>query len=140
MMNMKVISTYTTKEAVADGVLVRVSDRLSQEAGIKYPVYMTCAVWNKYVEVPEGLEKEQDLTGRLWDILWMFTRNAKSCPGNLLHLEFVCRLNDSGDWELNEKIAAGNRLYRIVTLKAVIQAKDFDDPSPAIFIMKPSED
>jgi hypothetical protein len=30
--------------------------------------------------------------------------------------------------------------HREITLKAVIQGKDFDDPSPAIFIMKPNED
>jgi hypothetical protein len=44
-----------------------------------------------------------------------------------------------GDWEKNEKID-GDRLIRTVTLKAFITAQDFDDPSPAIFIMKPDED
>jgi hypothetical protein len=34
----------------------------------------------------------------------------------------------------------GDRMMRTITLKAVIQAQDFDDPSPAIFIMKPQED
>lgn len=137
--DMKIISTYTTKEAVADGYLVRVADGQSKEAGIMYPVYLTRAVWDKYVEVPAGMEGEQDLSGRLWDILWMFMYAAKSCSSGLLHYQLNCRLPDKGDWEANEKMDR-NRLTRTITLKAVIQAQDFDDPAPAIFIMKPGED
>ena len=137
--NMQVIFTYTTKEAVADGTLVRVSDYMSKECGIKYPVYLTRAVWDKYVKVPAGMEFEQDLSGRLWDILWMFRIAAKSCPGALLLFKLNCRLPDKGNWEKNERID-GERLTRTVTLKAFITAQDFDDPSPAIFIMKPDED
>lgn len=136
---MKIISTYTTREAVADGYLVRVAEGQSKEAGIKYPVYLTRAVWDKYVEVPAGMEGEQDLSGRLWDILWMFMYAAKSCSSSLMMFKLNCRLPDKGDWEKNEKMD-GNRLTRTITLKGVIQAQDFDDPSPAIFIMKPGED
>ena len=137
--DMKIISTYTTKEAVADGYLVHVAATESQEAGIKDPVYLTRAVWDKYVEVPKGMESEQNLSGRLWDILWMFRIAAKSTPGALLLFKLNCRLPDKGDWEKNERID-GDRLTRTVTLKAFITAQDFDDPSPAIFIMKPDED
>ena len=54
--NWKVISVYTTKQAVADGVLIRVDDSRSQEAGIKYPVYLSLGVFTKYVQVPAGYE------------------------------------------------------------------------------------
>jgi hypothetical protein len=137
--DMKIISTYTTKEAVEDGFLVRVADGQSKEAGIKYPVYLTRSVWDKYVEVPEGMEGEQDLSGRLWDILWMFMWAAKTNSSSLMMFKLNCRLQDKGDWEQNEKMD-GDRTMRTITLKAVIQAQDFDDPSPAIFIMKPQED
>lgn len=137
--DMKIISTYTTKEAVADGFLIRVADGQSKEAGIKYPVYMTKAVWDKYVEVPTGMGGEQDLSGRLWDILWMFMNAAKRSSSSLLMFKFNCRLPDIGDWEQNEKMD-GSRLTRTVTLKSVIQAQDFGDSTPAIFIMKPQED
>ncbi|MFY9152109.1 MAG: DUF6573 family protein [Prolixibacteraceae bacterium] len=137
--DMKIISTYTTKEAVEDGFLVRIADGQSKEAGIKFPVYMTRSVWDKYVEVPEGMEGVQDLSGRLWDVLWMFMWAAKSNSSSLMMFKFVCRLPDNGDWEQNERME-GNRLMRTITLKAVIQAQDFDDPTPAIFIMKPGED
>jgi hypothetical protein len=137
--DMKIISTYTTKEAVADGTLVRVTDYMSKECGIKYPVYLTRAVWDKYVKVPAGMEFEQNLSDRLWDILWMFRIAAKSTPGQLLLFKLNCRLPDKGNWEKNEKMD-GDRLTRTVTLKTFITAQDFDDPSPAIFIMKPDED
>jgi hypothetical protein len=69
----------------------------------------------------------------------MFRLAAKSTSGQLLLFKFICRLPDDGNWEKNEKMD-GDRLTRTVTLKAFITAQDFDDPSPAIFIMKPDED
>jgi len=54
-------------------------------------------------------------------------------------VQIKLRLPDKGDWEKNEKMD-GDRLTRTITLKGVIQGQDFDDPSPAIFIMKPGED
>ncbi len=135
----KIIFTYTTKEAVADGTLVRVTDYMSKECGIKYPVYLTRAVWDKYVKVPAGMEFEQDMSGRLWDILWMFACAAKSTPEALLMFKLDCRLPDAGNWEKNEKMNVHHQT-RTVTLKAFCTAQDFDDPSPAIFIMKPDED
>lgn len=138
---MKVISTYTTKEAVEDGFLVRINDEQSQEAGIKFPVYLTRSVWDKYVEVPEGMEGEQDQSGRLWDILFMFAMSARRTQGNLLFYELICRIPDSGNWEASEKVLKGeSRLNRLIRLKAIIGPHDFDDPTPAIFIMKPGED
>jgi len=53
----EVIDTYSTKQAVKDGYLVRIDEKISKEAGIKYPVYLTRAVWNKYVELPEGFSE-----------------------------------------------------------------------------------
>lgn len=136
-----VISTYTTREAVADGFLVRVEAEASKEAGIKYPVYMTRAVWGKYVEVPKGMEGIQNLSGRLWDVLYMFAFHARNVRSDSLLFDFISFMPDARNWEPNEKLETPeNRFNRLVTLKAVVQAQDFDDPSPAIFIMKPDED
>jgi hypothetical protein len=95
------------------------------------------------VEVPDGFENMQDLDGRLWDVLYMFMFAARSCNSSMLTYKLNVALADKGDWEPNEKLDPdlnGDRNMRLVTLKSVIQAQDFDDPSPAIFIMKPSED
>lgn len=137
----KVISTYSTKEAVADRTLIKVDSKASKEVGIRFPVYMTRTVWNKYVEVPKGMEQIQDLSGRLWDVLYMFALKARQCSTNSLQFKFISFLPDNGIWEENEQHETEeNRFNRLVTLKAVITAQDFDDPSPAIFIMKPNED
>ncbi len=139
MNDMELIYSYTTKQAVEDGLLVLIPADTSKEAGITFPVYLTKAVWDKYVEVPSGMEGEQDESGRLWDILWMFMISARRCSGAYLEFEFICKLADIGDQEANEVQFEG-RFLRTVTLKAMIQAQDFDDPSPAIFILKPHED
>ena len=138
----EVISTYTTKQAVDDGFLVKVESAASKEAGIKFPVYMTRAVWDKYVEVPAGMEGFQDVSGRLWDILYMFTYYAKKGgSGGLMSFKFSCSMPDAGNWERHETLEdPANRNQRLINLKATCQAQDFDDPTPAIFIMKPDED
>src|SRR5512135_48851 len=61
------IFSYTRAQAIADGVLKDVSE-LAKEAGFRYPVAVTAAVWAECVTVPEGVTG-QDETGRLWDVL-----------------------------------------------------------------------
>ena len=137
---MKVISIYSTKQAVSDGILIRVKDTESKEAGIKFPVYLSRGVFSKYVQVPAGFEDEQDETGRLFDILNMFRLAAKSCSGNYLEFHFLSLIPYNDIWEPNEICDSGGQLFRFIKLKATIQAHDVDDPSPAIFIVKPQED
>src|ERR1035438_5791074 len=64
-----VLYSYTRKQAVADGVQVEVT-KTAQEAGIKFPDFLTRTVFNSFVTVPEGVTG-QDEAGRLWDIVWM---------------------------------------------------------------------
>ena len=64
-----VIYSYTRAQAVADGVQVEVT-KTAQEAGIKFPMFLTRAVFDNYVAVPEGVTG-QDEAGRLWDVVWM---------------------------------------------------------------------
>jgi hypothetical protein len=59
----KIVSTYSTREAVAEGFMVKVDSKASEESGIKFPVYLTRAVWDKYVEVPKGMEQLKNLSG-----------------------------------------------------------------------------
>lgn len=65
----EVIYGYSRGQAIEDGELVDVSDT-AREAGFRFPVALTRAVWNAYVEVPRGV-RLQDEAGRLWDILSM---------------------------------------------------------------------
>ena len=63
------IHRYTRADAIRDGVLIDVS-AVAQQAGIRYPVALTAAVWAECVAVPPGVEC-QDEAGRLWDVLPM---------------------------------------------------------------------
>ena len=68
-LNFDVIYSYTRAQAVADGFQIEVT-KTAQEAGIKFRVFITRAVFDSYVAVPEGVTG-QDEVGRLWDIVWM---------------------------------------------------------------------
>ena len=135
----EIISTYTRAEAVKDGVQVAIPQELSREAGIKYPVFITQKVYNKYVPVPKTMPYESS-EGRLWDILFMFFWKARLTDSDELQFQFCCQLPDAGDWNKFEKVCEGNRQRREVTLKAIVSPMDLDDPAPAITILFPDED
>ena len=50
----EVIYAYTRKQAIADGVQIDVT-KTAQEAGIKFPVFITRGVFDAYIAVPEGV-------------------------------------------------------------------------------------
>ena len=122
----EVIYSYTRAQAVADGVLVEVT-KTAQEAGIKSPMFLTRAVFDNYVAVPEGVTG-QDEAGRLWDLVWL-TRFAiiRARPGvDRIPVALYVR-ND-------------NHRAKLVKLIAQCGPLDMDDPQPAITVMMPDED
>ena len=74
----EVIFSYTRAQAIADGVLMDVSE-LAQESGFRFPVAVTAGVWAECVAVPDGVEG-QDETGRLWDVLRGHPRSNSNFP------------------------------------------------------------
>ena len=122
----EVIYSYTRAQAIADGVQVDVS-KVAAEAGIKFPVFLTRAVYEAYVTPPDGITG-QDEAGRLWDVVWM-TRFAilRARPG-------VDRLPVAMYVKNDERGA------RLVKMIAMCGALDTDDPQPAITVMMPDED
>jgi hypothetical protein len=137
-----VISAFTRKQAIEDGFQVKFDPKTSKAAGILHPVYFTRSVWDRYVEVPEGMTGFQDKEGRLWDILWMFYLSARRTPSSMMQFSFHVQLPDDGIWPENECIAskAESKTMRQVRLASIIGPLDIDDPSPAITIMLPGED
>ena len=115
-----VISSYSRAQAVEDGVLVDVSET-AREAGLRYPVALTRAVWESCVVVPPNVQA-QDERGRLWDILWMLRAS-------------VGRGGEEIRYSLIVRTAKGRRR---VTLKALCGPGD--DAEPVITIMLPEED
>jgi hypothetical protein len=63
------IHRYTRADAIRDGVLIDVS-AVAREAGIRYPVALTRAAWERCVAVPPGV-RCQDEAGRLWNVLFL---------------------------------------------------------------------
>lgn len=122
-----VIFEYSREQAIADGVLVDVSG-VAREAGIKYPVCVTRAVWQNYVEVPEKLVGLQDVEGRLWDIVWMFRCAAGRGGGSTL--EYQLRV-------MQGQTRTGRPKHELVTLKAVCGPGD--DLAPVVTLMQLDE-
>jgi hypothetical protein len=126
-----VIYSYTRAQAVADGVQVEVT-KTAQEAGIKFPVFLTRTVFDSFVTVPEGVTG-QDEAGRLWDIVWMLRFGIlRSRPGAA---GAACTRIPVAFYVRND-----NRAARLVKLIATCGALDIDDPQPAITLMMPDED
>src|ERR1044071_4623336 len=120
-----VVYSYTRAQAVAGGVQVEVT-KTAQEAGIRFPVFLTRTVYEAYVTVPPNVTG-QDEAGRLWDIVWM-TRFAiiRARPGvERLPVALYVR-ND-------------NRAAKLIKLIATCGPLDIDDPQPAITVMMPDE-
>jgi hypothetical protein len=122
----KIIYAYTRKQALEDGEQVDVSTTAA-EAGIRFPVYLTRAVYDAYVTVPPKVNG-QDESGRLWDIVSMlrFAISSRRSEGDRIAYSLLVR-ND-------------NRRPRLVKLVAMCGAADMDDPQPAITVMLPDED
>ena len=123
----EVIYAYTRKQAIEDGILIDTTS-MAQEAGIKFPVAITIAVWNEYVKPCDELVSHgQSCEGRIWDILWMFRYYAAKNQSDLMYFELYFQM-----------IKNGNPVEELVKLKAHIGPGDKGEP--VITIMKPDED
>jgi hypothetical protein len=86
-----VIAAYSRAEAIADGVLVDVS-QTAKEAGIRFPcaitagAWETCVAWSDADTETQGVPQDvpQDEAGRLWDVLMVFRHAARTTDGDEL--------------------------------------------------------
>lgn len=119
------IHRYNRADAIRDGVLIDVSETAG-EAGFRFPVALTRAVWEQCVSVPPGVVC-QDETGRLWDVLWMLRLAiTRSDGGSELRFALHVR-NDNRDG-----------IPPLVKLKAICGPGD--DAEPVLTVMLPEED
>jgi hypothetical protein len=123
----EVIYAYSRKNAIDDGYLVDVT-QTAKESGIVFPVALTKAVWNTYVEVPESVTC-QDEKGRLWDLLWMYR-----CE--FLRLKKNGELKETYFFELY--VQNTNEKPELIKLKGMIHPGD--NGEGVITIMLPDED
>ena len=121
-----VVYSYTRAQAVADGVQVEVT-KTAQEAGIRFPVFLTRTVFDAYVAVPPDVSG-QDEAGRLWDVLWMLRFAIQRTSRSVERLPFALYVRND------------NRAAKLIKLIAVAGPLDIDDPAPCITVMMPDED
>jgi hypothetical protein len=119
------IHRYSRADALRDGELIDVS-ATAREAGIRWPVALTRAAWERCVTVPPRVAC-QDEAGRLWDIIWLLVcaiRRGGSGP----EVRFALHVrNDNHD-----------RTPPLVRLKTLCGPGD--DGAPCITVMLPAED
>jgi hypothetical protein len=72
----EIIFAYSRAQAIADGVLVDVSET-AREAGFRVPVVLTSGVWGECVAWGDREPGIQDEAGRLWDVLWLAAHAAR---------------------------------------------------------------
>ena len=121
-----VIYAYSRSQAVADGVQVDVT-KTAQEAGIKFPMFLTRAVFDNYVAVPPDVTG-QDEAGRLWDLIWMARFAILRSHGHTDRLPVALYVRND------------NHRAKLVKLIATCSALDIDDPQPALTLMMTDED
>ena len=122
-----VLYQYTRSQAIADGFQIEVT-KTAQEAGIRFPVFITRGVYEQCVAVPPGVTG-QDEAGRVWDLMWMLRfAIIRAKPGTTrLTVALYVRNSDKHPARLTKLIATAGAL-------------DIDDPAPAITILLPDED
>ena len=88
-----VVYSYTRAQAIADGVLVDITDT-AREAGFQRSVAMTDAAWDDCVawsDDDNAAQIYQDESGRLWDVLTMamFAIRHQRTPVQELNFELI---------------------------------------------------
>ena len=119
------IHRYSRADALRDGTLIDVS-ATAREAGLRWPVALTRAAWERCVTIPPGVTC-QDEAGRLWGLLWM--------------LACAIRRGGSGpEVRFSLHVRNDNREHMppLARLKALCGQGDEDQP--CISVMMPEED
>ena len=125
-----IIYVYSRKQALEDGV--QVDANIGELAEVtrqhfKYPVYMTGAVYDLIERAVNNPKWMNDWKGVWHDICWMCRQASRRLRAG----ESVTRF---------KVIIRGAGKQSLYTMRAVCEAKDFDDPQPVITIMMADED
>lgn len=120
------IHAYSRADALEDGVLIDVSP-LAREAGFRYPVALTQALWADIRAIPERAAG-QDVEGRLWDVLFLGVQAIRAAQ------ERGDVPSDSLFYSLSLPVGSRNA-YRV---KLVCGPGDAAEP--VITLLRPEED
>lgn len=109
------VSIYTRAQAIADGVLVDVSPT-AREAGFRFPVAVTEAVWRGVVEATAA---NRDTAGQLWDLLQIMRLAGRRSTGSRVDFQ----------------VSTNGKTHDLYAL-----CGPGDTPEPVITVMLPEED
>ena len=126
-MSARIVYAYSRSQAIADGVQVEVT-KTAEEAGIRFPVFITRGVFELCVDVPPNVSC-QDEAGRLWDVVWMLRFAILRARPEAQRIPVVLYVRNSD-----------TERARLVKLIATVGPLDIDHPQPAITVMLPDED
>lgn len=121
------IHRYTRAQAIADGMLVDLTEWASAttgfHGGFRVPVAVTASVWNDLEAIPPRYQGMQDVRGRAHDLLWMAS--------------LAVRRGGSKDMLLFQvHLSVGRRTLQ--TYKLMIRPGDSGEP--VVTILRPDED
>ena len=120
-----VIFRYTRTQALADGVLVDLTE-WAQETGFRIPVACTAAVWHEWITPPETMRSHgQSERGRGHDVLWML---------------FAAIRRGEGDDRLLYDVLFQQQPGRTQTVQLKAICGPGDEGEPVLTILMPDED
>lgn len=127
----EVVFQYTRAQAIADGVLIDATE-LARDAGFRYPVAITAAVWEDCIawdDTDSEQQVHQDLTGRLWDVLFLAAHGARSANAGSERVSFEI-----------DRVPRDGRSTRAETTVLNMVIGPGDNGEPVITILQPHED
>lgn len=123
------VHSYTRAQAIADGLLIDVSD-MAREAGFRSAVALTAQAWADCVEWADAdsiRQVTQDEAGRLWDVLWLAHLAARRAQSGRVIFELF-------------RVPRGGRGQRPRRTRLQMHIGPGDGEEPVITIMVPGED
>lgn len=128
----EVIHTYTRADALRDGTLVDVTEA-AREAGFRFPVAVTRAVWEGCVAWSDAdnarKDAAQDETGRLWDVV------------TALHAAIRRARDDHARMDVPlYRVPRDGYAIRPQRTRLIAVCGPGDDAAPVITVMEPHED
>ena len=120
-----VVYAYSREQAIADGVLVDVSEQ-AKEIGFRLPTVVTATLYQGYVEPSAGLEGEgQSVTGRLHDLMVLALFAARRTINT-----------DRVTFKVDFLMAPGRK----ETVEVIVHIGPGDEGEPVLTIMLPEDD
>jgi hypothetical protein len=120
-----VVYSYTREQAIADGVLIDVTDEAKAHS-FKVHTAVTDHLFHHYIEPPAGIDGEgQSITGRLHD---------------LLTLAMIAARTSKGTDRVTFKVAFLMTLGRIETVEVIAHIGPGDNGEPVLTLMLPEDD